>query len=149
MKKKTIYLIGVIIAFLICIIVYFTPMSLSDTIRENNRIDMVLNEFEIEDGEPNIESVAYNDITTEQKDAILTLLEKCDYRRTLGTLFSNGSITDLDDKTLTIFVYDDNSSVTAVVVASSGKMAVNDKSYSCKNEGQLIERIIEIMEQAN
>lgn len=146
MKKKTIYIIGVVIVLLICIIAYFIPLSLLDTIRENNRIDIILNEFEIEDGEPNIESVVYNDITAEQKDAILALLEKYNYRRTLGTLFSNGSITDLDDKTLTIFVYDDNSSVAAIVVASSGKIAVNDKSYGMEDAEQLIKQIIEIVE---
>lgn len=146
MKKKTIYLIGVVIVLLICISAYFNPISLLDTIRENNRIDMILNEFEIEDGEPNIESVVYNDITAEQKDAILALLEKYNYRRTLGTLFSNGSITDLNDKTLTIFVYDGNSSVAAIVVASSGKIAVNDKSYGMEDAEQLIKQIIDIVE---
>ncbi len=145
MKKKTIYLIGVVIVLLICTIAYFNPLSLLDTIRENNRIDIILNGFAIEDGEPLIESAVYNDITAEQKEAILALLEKYNYRRTFGTLFSNGTITDLADKMLTIFVYDDNLSVTAIVVASSGRIAVNDKSYSMKDAEQLIEQIIEIV----
>ena len=137
----------IIIVLLFCMIAYFYPLSLSDIVRENKRIDMILNEYKIEDGKPSIDSAVYNDITTEQKDAVLTLLEKYDYRRTFGTLFSNGSITDLADMTLTIFVYDDHSSVAAIVVASSGKMAVNDRSYSCKNAEQLIEQIIKIMEE--
>ena len=146
MKKKALYIAGVVIILLICILAYFKPLSLVDTIKENKRIDIIVNEFEIEDGEPNIESVAYNDLTTEQNGAILALLGEYNYRRTLGTLFSNGSITDLDDKTLTIFVYDDNSSVAAIVVASSGKIAVNDKSYGMEDAEQLIKQIIEIVE---
>ena len=146
MKKKALYIAGVVIILLICILAYFKPLSLVDTIKENKRIDIIVNEFEIEDGEPNIESVVYNDLTTEQNSAILALLGEYNYRRTLGTLFSNGSITDLDDKTLTIFVYDDNSSVSAIVVASSGKIAVNDKSYGMEDAEQLIKQIIEIVE---
>ena len=146
MKKKALYIAGVVIILLICILAYFKPLSLVDTIKENKRIDIIVNEFEIEDGEPNIESVVYNDLTTEQNGAILALLGEYNYRRTLGTLFSNGSITDLDDKTLTIFVYDDNSSVAAIVVASSGKIAVNDKSYGMEDTEQLIKQIIEIVE---
>ena len=84
--------------------------------------------------------------TLPQNSAILALLGEYNYRRTLGTLFSNGSITDLDDKTLTIFVCDDNSSVAAIVVASSGKIAVNDKSYGMEDAEQLIKQIIEIVE---
>lgn len=146
MKKKALYIAGVVIILLICILAYFKPLSLVDTIKENKRIDIIVNEFEIEDGEPNIESVVYNDLTTEQNSAILALLGEYNYRRTLGTLFSNGSITDLDDKTLTIFVYDDNSSVSAIAVASSGKIAVNDKSFGMEDAEQLIKQIIEIVE---
>lgn len=146
MKKKTICLIGVAIVLLICIIAYFSPLSLLDTIKENNRIDIILNEFEIEDGEPNIKSVVYNDITAQQKEAILALLENYNYKRTFGTLFSNGAITDLDDKTLTIFTYDNNSSVAVIVVASSKKIAVNDKNYGMEDAEQLIIQIVEILE---
>ena len=66
MKKKALYIAGVVIILLICILAYFKPLSLVDTIKENKRIDIIVNEFEIEDGEPNIESVVYNDLTTEQ-----------------------------------------------------------------------------------
>ena len=147
MKKKTMCIIGVVIVLLICIIAYFKPLSLLDTIGENNRIDIVLKEIEYEDGKSNIESILYNDISEEQKNAILALLEKYDYRRTFGTLFSDGSLTDIGKKTLTICVYDDNLSDTAIIiVASSGKIAINDKSYGMEDAEQFIEQIIEIVE---
>lgn len=146
MEKKTMCMIGVVIVLLLCIIAFFKPPSFLDTIGENNRLDIILNAFEIEDGEPNIESLVYNDIAAEQKDTILAVLEKYDYRRTFGTLFSNGSITDLPDKTVTILVYDDNSSVATIVVAASGKIAVNNKSYGMEDAEQLIKQIIEIVE---
>ena len=92
MKKKAIYLVVIVIVLLICIIAFFKPLSLSDIARENNQIKMVLSELGVRNGEAYIDSVDYQDITTEQKSAILILLEKYTYRRTFGTLFSDGSI---------------------------------------------------------
>ena len=146
MKKKVLYLIGAVVLLLICIFAYFKPLSLSDAVSENHRIHMILNEFKIEDGEPNIDSVVYQDITAEQKSTILTLLDEYTYRRTVGTLFSNGTISGLGDKSLTIYVYGDKSSVTSIVMASSGRIAINDKSYSMKNAEQLIKQLIETVE---
>lgn len=147
MKKKGLYIAGAAV-LLGCMIAYFSPLFLSNAIGENTRIDLILNEFEIRDGEPNIASTVYDEVTAEQKAAILTLLENCTYRKTSGALFSDGSITDPDDRTLTVFIYDDRSSVASIVMASSGKIAVNDKSYHFENAGELIGQIIALMEQA-
>lgn len=69
----------------------------------------------------------YQDITIEQKDAILSLFDKYTYRRTFGTPFSNGSISDLANKTLSIYVYDDNLLINSVFATSSGKVVINEK----------------------
>ena len=149
MKKKAIYLVVIVIVLLICIIAFFKPLSLSDIARENNQIKMVLSELGVRNSEAYIDSVDYQDITTEQKSAILILLEKYTYKRTLGTLFSDGSISELGDKTLYIYVYDDVSLVGSIFVSSSGRIAVNEKNYRMENAEQFIEQIIEIMGQAD
>ena len=149
MKKKAIYLVVIVIVLLICIIAFFKPLSLSDIARENNQTKMVLSELGVRNGEAYIDSVDYQDITTEQKSAILILLEKYTYKRTLGTLFSDGSISELGDKTLYIYVYDDVSLVGSIFVSSSGRIAVNEKNYHMENAEQFIEQIIEIMGQAD
>ena len=149
MKKKAIYLVVIVIVLLICIIAFFKPLSLSDIARENNQIKMVFSELGVRNGEAYIDSVDYQDITTEQKSAILILLEKYTYKRTLGTLFSDGSISELGDKTLYIYVYDDVSLVGSIFVSSSGRIAVNEKNYRMENAEQFIEQIIEIMGQAD
>ena len=136
-----------IMVVLSCIFIYFSPLSLSNTIRESKQIDIIFNEYRIENGAPSIESVVYNDISTEQKDALLNVLEEHDYKRTFGTLFSDGLITDLAGKTITIFVYDNHSSVAAIVVAASGRVAINDKSYVIEDADQLFRQIIEIVDQ--
>ena len=65
MKKKTIYLVVIVIVLLI-FIAFFKPLSLSDIARENNQIKMVLNELGVRNGEAYIDSVDYQVITAEQ-----------------------------------------------------------------------------------
>ena len=149
MKKKAIYLIGIAIVLLICIIAYFKPLSLSNTVSENSKISMILNEYVIRNGAPDIDVVEYKDITAEQKSAILTLLEKYTYRRTFGTLFSSGTISGIGNKMLSIYVFGDHTSGGGIFVTSSGKIVVNAKNYRMENAEQFIEQIIEIMEQTD
>lgn len=99
----------------------------------------------VKNGTPDINTVEYKDITAEQKNALLPILEKYTYRRTLGTLFSNGSMFGTGNKTLSIYVFDDNSD--SIFVTALGKIAVNNKNYHMENSGQFIEQIIEIMAQ--
>lgn len=145
MKKKTIYLICIVIVLLICIIAYFKPLSFANATSENGKISIICNEYVIKNGEPDIDVVKYEHINKEQTDAILTLLEKYTYRRTFGTLFSDGSMSGIGNKMLSIYGLADNSN--SVFVTSSGKIVVNAKNYRMENAEQLIEQIIEIVEQ--
>ena len=148
MKKKTMCLICIVIMLLICITLYFKPIPLSDIANENNQIKIVLSDLGVRNGEACIDSVEYQDITVEQNSAIINLLEKFYYYRNFSTPFSDGSISDLGDKVMHIYVYADNSLVNRVFMTSSGKITINDKNYTCKKSRQLIEQIIEILEQA-
>ena len=145
MKKKTISLLSLAILLLACTIIYFRPLSLSDLATEDSLINIIFNEYMVKNGTPDINTVEYKDITAEQKNALLPILEKYTYRRTLGTLFSNGSMSGTGNKTLSIYVFDDNSD--NIFVTALGKIAVNNKNYHMENSGQFIEQIIEIMAQ--
>lgn len=85
------------------------------------------------------------EITAEQKNAILAILNKAACRRTFGTLFSDGAVSG--DKVLNIYIYDDESPVGTIQVSSSGNIAVNGKTYSMKYAERFIEEIVEIAEQ--
>lgn len=145
MKKKILCSTIIVIAFLICCIIYFKPLSLSDVAGADNQIKMVYSQLGVKNGEAYIDSVNYQDITIEQKDAILSLLDKYTYRRTVGTLFSNGFISDLANKTLSIYVYDDNLLINSVFATSSGKVVINEKAYNMEDAEQFIEQMIDIM----
>ena len=144
MKKKTISFL-ILAILLVCTIIYFRPLSLSDLATEDSLINIIFNEYVVKNGTPDINTVEYTDITTEQKNTLLPVLEKYTYRRTFGTLFSNGSISGTGNKMLSIYVFDDNSD--NIFVTALGKIAVNNKNYHMENSGQFIEQIIEIMAQ--
>ena len=144
MKKRTISLLTLIIILLICTIIYFRPLSLSSLVTEDSLINMISSEYVLKNGEPDIDTVEYKDITAEQKNVLLPILEKYAYRRTFGTLFSNGSMSGTGNKMLTIYVFDTNSD--SIFVTSVGKIVVNNKNYRMENAEQFIEQIMEIME---
>lgn len=146
MKKKTICLLVIVIVLLICMIAYFRPLSLSNTVSENSRIDIVLHEYGNENAD--MKSFDYHDISTEQKSAVLTVLEEYTYRRTLGTPFSNGYVSGVWNKQLMIYVLDNQRVSSQIWVADSGQIQINSKNYSMKNAEQFIARIMEIMQQA-
>ena len=145
MKKKMLCSTIIVIAFFVCCTVYFKPLSLSDVAGADNQIKMVYSQLGVKNGEASIDSMDYQDITIDQKNAILSLLDKHTYRRTVGTLFSNGSTSDLGDKTLSIYVYDDASLINSVLVTSSGKVVINEKTYNMEDAEPFIEQIVEIM----
>lgn len=145
MKKKIIYFVGIAV-LVICVIAYFKPLSFSEMVDNDNQIKMTMQDFSIKNGEANIESDEYTNLTAEQKDGILKVLAQFRYRRTFKTLFSDGSMSDLGDKMLSIYIYENGLTFNAVVVSSSGKIAVNNKVYSMKDAENFIEQIIDIVE---
>ena len=103
MKKSAICLAVIVIALLTCGIIYFQPLSLSDIAGENDQIKLLYCELGVRNGEAYVDPVAYQDITPEQKRAILALLGEHPYRRTVGTLFSkNGAVSGLGSETLSL-----------------------------------------------
>lgn len=143
MKRKSIILVLIAVLLLIGLAIYFRPLHFSVP-DESSQITIVLNEYAVSDGKPTIDSAEYPATGTEQISAIRALLEKTAYRRTTGTLFSDGSMTDVGNRTLAIYIYDGDSLTDSIFVSSSGKIAVQNKTYYMKNSEQLIAQIIEI-----
>lgn len=145
MKKHIFVFVGAVAALFICLVVYFRPFSFLKVVRADGQLKMVLTEMEVRHGETYMDSTEYQAVTAKQKDAVLDLMGKYPYRRTLGTLRSDGSISGLGDRLLSIYVYDASSPVGSIFVSSSGKIAVNGKSFRMKNAGAFIQQIIEIV----
>ena len=148
MKRKSIILVLIAVLLLIGLAIYFRPLHFSVP-DEISQIAIVLNEYAVSDGKPTIDSAEYQGTASEQKSAIRALLEKTAYRRTAGTLFSDGSMSDVGNRTLFLYIYDGDSLSDSIFVSSSGKIAVQNKTYCMKNAEQLIEQIIEIAERTD
>ena len=145
MKKRVIWWILAAAILVLSVVVYFRPLAFTDIVTEQQDIWMILSIFSIQNGEPDIEMVEYQDITAEEKRDILMVLEQYTYRRTLGTLFSDGTIEDLGEKMLTVHLHDGVWAET-VVVTSSGKMTVGDRGYRMKDAGEMMKKLVEIVE---
>ncbi len=148
MKRKSIILVLIAVLLLIGLAIYFRPLHFSVP-DEISQISIVLNEYSVSDGKPTIDSAEYPVTSPEQRRAIRALLEKTTYRRTTGTLFSDGSMSDVGNRTLAIYIYDGDSLADSILASSSGKIAVQNKTYCMKNSEQLIEQIIEIAERTD
>lgn len=143
MKKKMIFA-GIAILILVWLFVYFRPIQLSNSVSENNTILISVSKLGVRDGASYIDSTDYKDITDEQKSNIISLFESYSYRRTFGTLFSDGSMSGTGDKLIYIFVYDGNTLVDSIFISSTGQFSVDDKTYKIRNAAQLIDQIVEI-----
>lgn len=145
MNKKKIYLIGIAVVLLICLIIYFRPLSLSNTMHDFTQVNMILNEYDIRDGEPNIDSVNYKTTTEEENGQLRTIFDNVTYRRNVGTLFSDGSMSGLGNVTLYLYAYDGDTLEATIFLASTGKVLVNEKIYSMENTTELIEQILKVV----
>ena len=142
-KKKLLYVIGIAIVLLIITIVYFKPLPLSGLASDSNQVAMVWNEIGVRDGMAYMDCVEYQSLTSDQNRAILSLLDKYTYQRTLGTIFSDGSMPGY--YVLNIYLSNENSMKNYIFVSLSGEILVQGKTYHMKNAEQFIEQILEIV----
>ena len=142
-KKKLLYAIGIAIVLLIIIIAYFKPLSLSGLASDSNQVAMVWNEIGVKEGTTYMDCVEYQSLTSDQNRAILSLLDKYTYQRTLGTIFSDGSMPGY--YVLNIYLSNEISMNNYIFVSSSGEILVDGKTYHMKNVNQFVEQVLEIV----
>ncbi len=107
MKKKRI-VPGIVILLLVCLGVYFWPKKLSDLIGENSTVSISVSELGVREGLPYIDTDSCLDMTKEQKSELTALFGDYSYRRSFGTLFSDGSMTEIGDHLIYVFVYEED-----------------------------------------
>lgn len=130
---------------LLVLVIYFKPVNLADLGEVNSEIRITQQHVYVENGEPYIDSESYNDLSEEQTRSILDSLRRYKYRRTLGTLFSDGSLSDLGEKMICIYIYKEKELVYTVMITDTGNISVNSKIYVMQNSSELIQEIYKIM----
>lgn len=146
MKKKKICVTVIFVCILISFTVYFMPVKLSECLDDGSQINIQVDTFDIKDGEPIIDQETYSDITEEQKNSILKLCSQYSYRRRMDTLFSDGSISEVGDTVVYIFVNGENGSDKQIVISSTDKVAIGNRTFKMKHAEQFINELIEILE---
>lgn len=146
MKKKIICFAAVSTILFVSFILYFKPEPLSDSFGKSSQITITTNEIGVRDGEPFIDSITHPDITEEQKNNLLALCHQYSYRRTFNTLFSDGSVSGLGNRLVYIFINDDDATFHIITISSTGKIAIDNKTYQMDDAKQFIEQITAILE---
>lgn len=136
----------IIVAFIAGVLLYLRPMELSDLVNEDQQISITWNEIGIRNGEPYIDSESYNDVTEEQKLNMIELFQQYTYKRSLATPFSDGSLSELGEELIYVFVYEDSELVNSVCISDVDTMSVNDRTYVVRNASGLIQDILHIID---
>ncbi len=147
MRKKTVCGIAACIVLLLCLILYFRPLPLSDNVSENSSFIVQITHFDVQDGEPHLNSNCYDDITREQKGEILDLTQEYTYQRTPGTLFSDGTIRTIGNTTVFIYVSGSGSTGKSIYVSDSGQISIDSKLYKMKKAGQFNTQLEDILKE--
>ena len=141
MRKKIMWAVVGIAALLFCCAVYFHPMSLSDCIGADDRIALSISTLDSQNGEANIDTTDYNDITSEQQKSIADLLGNCTYMRSLRTLLPNSSLSDIGGQTAALYVYRDDSLLHSIQITENGQLLLDNRIYKIKNAEQLLNQL--------
>ena len=141
--------ITIIIVALGGLLWYFRPLSLSNLANDSIQILATEIEYVVKDDMAYHNVTNYTEISDVQKNEIQALFENYSYKRTLGTLFSDGSLdgffNKVPHKTVLISVYKEGDSFNSITIRDTGKIAVNDKDYKIQDSAELIEAMLEII----
>lgn len=146
-KSYKVLITGMIIAVVLAaLLLYFRPMKMSGLINEDQELLITRTEFVVQDGEPYNDYKNYNDLTEEQRRNIIDLFQHYTYRRTPGTLFSDGAISGPINNIINIYVYKDSELVRTITISDVGGMSVNSKVYVVQEPMVLIQNILDVIE---
>lgn len=147
MGKKAVCCLAVLVLFLLCCAVYFRSLPLSGSLPGSTTLMVQTDEFGVRNGEPYIDSRSYDPIPEEQKEKLLRLLRESSCRRTLKTVFSDGTIENIGNRAAAIYVYDHKVLVCSIYVSDSGQVSINHRTYRMKNAKQFLEQLDGILEE--
>lgn len=142
--KNLIFVIVIIILFAGALL-YYKPLALSGLIKANQEVNISTVFLGSKNGMAYNNAADYNALTDEQKKDIINLFQQYSYKRTLGTITSDGSFSGSFNQLLHIFIYEDGALVNMISLSNADKISVNDKTYTLKNSSDLIAKLLEII----
>lgn len=138
MRKKHRVLCIIAIFAIGAFLFYLRPLPLGVLADEKQDIMIIEIELGVKDGETYMDSKSYNTLTNAQKSEIADLFQRYKYRRTFGTIFSDGSFTGLGDKLVQIFTYENGELIHTVSISSTDHISVDGRTYFLSDSVELI-----------
>ena len=134
------------VALLAVCIVYFYPISLAGNIMETSKPVVLINEIGVHDGEPYINTKNYDQITEEEKQKVMEIVQEYSYRRTLTTYGSSNAMENAGNKTVFLYLYEGDILAKSIYVSDSGQISVDNRIYKMKHTDQFVKEIEEIFQ---
>ena len=135
-----------LISIIMIALVYFFPLSLNKHIVQDSEMSIAVTEFKMVYGEPVIDTTDYGKVNNPFKEKIISMLDKYRYYRMPGTLFSDGTIDHITEDLITFTVYS-NEIGYEIINITSGRIAINNKTYYFPNSQDFIENILKLLDE--
>ena len=145
MCKKRLVLCIIVIFAAGALLLYFRPLPLAVPADEKQDIMIIEIELGVRDGETYMDSKSYNSLTKTQKSEMADLFQRYKYRRTFGTIFSDGSFADLGDKLVQIFTYENDELIHTVSISSTDHISVDGRTYFLSDSVELIIDLLKVI----
>lgn len=143
-QNKALFCGMIVLVFIQGLLLYFEPLKLSELINENQSVIISYQEFGVRAASPYIDYTNYDAVTEDEKDKIIDILKQYPYKRTFGTIFSNGSLEGFGREVINIYIYNgDDELVNQLSIADSGRISVNGKTYTLKKASSCIADVLE------
>lgn len=141
MKRNAVLIFSAIL--LAGIILFFQPMECSNLLDDHGISTITIQKIGIRDGQPWIDPISYSNLTPEQQNRLFQLCRQYTYRRTFGTLFSDGTIADGGDSVGYLFGEDGS----IIAISSKGTIAIGNQTFRMAHADQWMAQVLELLEE--
>ncbi len=142
--KRNAVIILCFIGIIAAITWYFHPISMGILLDDMQTITVHDTQFRLSGDRPDVDTIAYTELTEAQTQALVQLLEDTTFQRTAYTPFSNGFIRNGGEHIIQIYIFDSNGKISSISISSSGQCVLS-KNYFVKNAEALIANILSLV----
>ncbi|MFR9535003.1 MAG: hypothetical protein SNG49_09275 [Rikenellaceae bacterium] len=142
------YFVRLILIFIaiLALMIYWKSLFLADLLDTDATVRCVYAELGVTDGNAYIDDSGVIILTAEEYADLADLFSEYSYHRTFQTPFSDGSLGELGDGILQVYVYQEDQLLNSLIISSMNKISVNEKVYGLSNAVELIEEVNQILQ---
>ncbi len=145
-SRKTLLCAGLLLLLLAAALIYLRPLPLLDGLAPDAGMFVTTTQLGVRDGLPFVDTQSYEELTPAQREEIAALLTGYRCRRTLATLFAPDAA-DMDERTVSLFVYENGRSVRSIVLGETGTVTIDGRAYALPDAPALMDSLLWMLEE--